>query len=118
MTWVHWKSEDLLGRDLPAGQVGQVLVAPGRGKCWLTPGESQRLTLSGAKAVLTVFRQPGVRTYQSLCVPKVDGLFVYFQLYRARGERGFPFGGAAQLFRHHLHLLGPDPVNWTTRPLG
>jgi hypothetical protein len=42
---------------------------------------------------------------------------VFFQLYRALGEHGFPSGGAAQLFLHHLHLLGPDPANWTTRPL-
>jgi hypothetical protein len=118
VTWANWKAGDLLGRNLSAGQVGQVVVTPGRGKCWFTPGESQRLTLNGARAVLTVFRQPGVRTYQSLCVPEVDGLSVYFQLYRAHGEHGFPFGGAAGLYLHHLHLLGPDPANWTTRPLG
>ena len=65
-----------------------------------------------------MFRQPGVRTYQGLCVPEADGLSVYFQLYRAHGEHGFPLGGAAQLFLHHLHLLGPNPANRTTRPLG
>jgi hypothetical protein len=51
-------------------------------------------------------------------VPEMGGLSVFCPLCRAPGEHGFPFGGAAQLFLHHLHLLGPDPANWTTRPLG
>ncbi len=114
---VHWKAEDLLGKDLSAGLIGELLVTPGKGKCWLAPG-SQPITLNGVKAVLTVFRQPGVRNYQALCVPESNGLSVQFLLFRAHGEHGYPLGGAAQLFLHHLRLLGPDPVNWTTRPLG
>jgi len=118
VTSVHWRAKDLLGKGMSAGLAGQFLVTPGSGKCWFAPGESRWLTLNGAKAVLTVFRQPGARTYQGLCVPEADGLSVNFLLFRAHGEHGFPFGGAAQLFLHHLHLLGPDSVNWTARPLG
>jgi hypothetical protein len=28
------------------------------------------------------------------------------------------FGGVTGVFLHHLHLLGADPANWTTRPIG
>jgi hypothetical protein len=117
VTSVHWKAKNLLGKDLSAGLIGQLLVTPGKGKCWLAPG-SQPVTLNGVKAVLTVFHQPGARSYQALCVPESSGLSVQFLLFRAHGEHGYPFGGAAQLFLHHLHLLGPDPANWTSHPLG
>jgi hypothetical protein len=118
VTAIHWKASNLLGKGLSAGLVGQLMVTPGKSTCWFDPAGSRRMTLNGVKAIFTVFRQPGTRTYQGLCVPEVDGLSVLFLLNRAQGEHGFPFGGAAQLFLHHLHLLGPDPANWTTRPLG
>jgi hypothetical protein len=118
VTSVHWNGTSPLGKQLSAGPIGQLLVTPGTGKCWFDPGASHHVTLNGAKAVLTVFRQQGARPYQGLCVPETDGLSVFFLLFRAAGEHGYPFGGAGGLFLHHLHLLGPDPANWTTRPLG
>ena len=118
VTAVHWKASNLLGKGLSAGLVDQLLVTPGKGRCWFDPTGSRRMTLNGVKAIFTVFRQPGARTYQGLCVPEADGLSVFFLLFRAHGEHGYPFGGAARLFLHHLRLLGPDPANWTTRPLG
>ena len=30
----------------------------------------------------------------------------------------FLIGGVTGIFLHHLRLLGPDPANWTTHPLG
>ena len=49
---------------------------------------------------------------------EADGLSVFFLLIRALGSHSYPFGGAAGLFLHHLHLLGAHPANWTTRPVG
>jgi len=118
VTSVHWGAKDLLGKGLSAGLIGQLLVTPGKGNCWFDPAGSRGITLNGVKAILTVFRQPGARTYQGLCVPETGGLSVAFLLFRAHGEHGYPFGGAARLFLHNLRLLGPDPANWTTRPLG
>ena len=74
--------------------------------------------MNGTKAVLTVFRLQGARSYQGLCVSEADGLSVFFLLIRALGSHSYPFGGAAGLFPHHLHLLGAHPANWTTRPVG
>ena len=118
VTSVHWDGKNLLGKQLSAGLIGQLLVTPGQANCWFDPGASRRITLNGAKAILTVFRQQGARAYQGLCVPEADGLSVFFLLFRAHGEHGYPFGGAAGLFLRHLRLLGADPANWTTRPLG
>jgi hypothetical protein len=93
-------------------------VTPGPGKCWFDPAGSQRITVNGTKAVLTVFRLQGARSYQGLCVPEADGLSVFFLLFRALGSHSYPFGGVTGVFTHHLRLLGPDPANWTTHPLG
>jgi hypothetical protein len=60
----------------------------------------------------------GTPASQELCVPEADGLSVSFTLYRPPGSPAFPFGGATGIFLHHLRLLGPNPANWTTRPLG
>jgi hypothetical protein len=65
----------------------------------------------------STIRQPGVRSYQGLCVPETDGLSVFFLVFRAPGSHAYPLGGAVGVFLHHLRLLGPDPANWTTHPL-
>jgi hypothetical protein len=99
------------------GTIGQIVVSPGKSKCWFDPHGSQRITLGAVKAIYTLFRQPGVRSYQGLCVPETDGLSVFFLVFRAPGSHAYPLGGATGVFLHHLRLLGPDPANWTTRPL-
>jgi hypothetical protein len=47
-----------------------------------------------------------------LCAPSADGLFVTIYT----GAR--PTISPADLFAHHLRLLGPDPAHWTTQPIG
>jgi hypothetical protein len=118
VTNARWKTSSLPGSQLWAGLIEQVQVMPGRVRCWFDPTASRRITLTGAKAVLTVYRQPGVPSYQGLCVRETDGLSVNFLLFRAPHSHTYPLGGAARVFLHHLHLLGPDPAKWTTSPLG
>jgi hypothetical protein len=122
-------SSGLLGGNLSVGPasrspgmgvISHIAVTPGHGgSCWSPPGSAQRVTLGGVTAFLTLRgAHNGVPASQELCVPKADGLSVDFTLYRLTGSPAFPFGGAPGIFLHHLHLLGPDPANWTTRPLG
>ncbi len=47
-----------------------------------------------------------------LCAPDADGLFVWIQV----SPR--PIISPAEMFGHHLRLLGPDPAHWTTQPIG
>ena len=101
------------------GVISQIGVAPaGHATCGAPPG-SARVTLRGVRAFLTL-RGPhnGTPASQELCVPHADGLSVSFTLYRPPGSPAFPLGGATGIFLHHLRLLGPNPANWTTRPLG
>ena len=105
--------------SLGMGVISQIGVTPaGHGTCGALPG-SARVTLRGVTAFLTLRgRYIGGRASQELCVPEVDGLLVSFTVYRPPGSPAFPLGGATGIFLHHLRLLGPNPANWTTRPLG
>ncbi len=56
---------------------------------------------------------PPVRGEQTLFAPDADGLYLYEQ---AIGPDA-PLSPSAALSRH-LQLLGPNPANWTTEPVG
>jgi hypothetical protein len=47
---------------------------------------------------------------QEACFGNLHGMFV--------DVSSDQVGGALGLLRHHLQVLGPDPANWTTDPLG
>jgi len=47
-----------------------------------------------------------------LCAADADGLVVVIEI------NGRPAPSVTTVFAHHTRLLGPDPANWTTRPLG
>ena len=81
-------------------------------------GSSKRVSLGGVTAIVTHFTASGAPPYQGLCIPEVDGLHVSFLEYQEPGRAGFAFGGVTGVFTHHLRLLGPDPANWTTHPIG
>ena len=49
---------------------------------------------------------------QELCAADADGLFVYIYL-----AGSHPALSASRIFAH-LHLLGTDPANWTSKPIG
>ena len=81
--------------------------------CHLYPdGQSRRETINGYRVI--VDRLPAVRgnpVVRQVCAADADGLFVFVSTYgRSRPD-------ATGLFAHHLRLLGPDPANWTTRPV-
>jgi hypothetical protein len=66
-------------------------------------GTTQSVTFDGAAGVT---RTAG----QEACFGNLHGMDVYVSSDQA--------GGAMGLLRHHLRVLGPDPANWTTQPLG
>jgi hypothetical protein len=116
-------SSTAVGRaDGPAGgTIGYIAITPGHSKCPFfrgSEGSSERVSLNGVTAIVTNFTASGARPYQGLCIPQMDGLHVMFLEYPGPGHAGFAFGGVTGVFKHHLRLLGPDPANWTTRPLG
>jgi hypothetical protein len=50
---------------------------------------------------------------QELCGAHADGLWFDIQVFGAH-----PSIGVVSLFRDHMRLLGTNPANWTTRPVG
>jgi len=66
-------------------------------------GTTQSVSFDGAAGVT---RTAG----QEACFGNLHGMYVYVSSDQV--------GGAMGLLRHHLHVLGPDPANWTTEPLG
>jgi hypothetical protein len=78
----------------------------------------EAVALGGVTAIVTHFTGSGVPPYQGLCISETNGLHVHFLEFPERGHAGFAFGGVTGVFTHHLRLLGSNPANWTTRPLG
>ena len=104
-----------------SGMIGQIVITPGKSNCPFFRGSanrSRRVVLGGVTAIVTHFTGSGVRPYQGLCIPETNGLYVHFLEFPEPGNAGFAFGGVTGVFTHHLRLLGPDPANWTTRPIG
>jgi hypothetical protein len=100
------------------GTIGQIVITPGKSSCPFFAGSSQRVALGGVTAIVTHFTGSGVRPYQGLCIRETNGLHVHFLEFPEPGNAGFAFGGVVGVFTHHLHLLGADPADWTTRPIG
>ena len=100
------------------GTIGQIAITPGKGSCTFFGGSSARVVLNGVTAIVTDFTSSGAQPYQGLCISETNGLHVSFLEFQEPGRAGYAFGGVTGLFKHHLRLLGPDPVNWTTRPIG
>jgi hypothetical protein len=100
------------------GTIGYIAITPGKSRCTFFRGSSRRVDLNGVTAIVTLFSAGVPRPYQGLCIAETDGLHVMFLEYPEPGHAGFALGGVTGVFTHHLRLLGPDPGNWTTRPLG
>ena len=103
-----------------SGMIGQIVITPGKSNCPFFRGSanrSRRVVLGGVTAIVTHFTGSGVRPYQGLCIQETNGLYVHFLEFPEPGNAGFAFGGVTGVFTHHLHLLGADPANWTTRPI-
>jgi hypothetical protein len=54
----------------------------------------------------------GEPPWHDLCAPDADGLAVFI------GINGKAAPSPVDVFAHDTRLLGPDPANWTPRPLG
>jgi hypothetical protein len=104
------------------GTIGGVAITPGRSRCpffhGTSDGSSERVSLNGVTAIVTNFTGSGAPPYQGLCIPEINGLHVMFLEFPGPGRAGFAFGGVTGVFKHHLRLLGPNPANWTTQPIG
>jgi len=50
---------------------------------------------------------------EQLCAPRARGLIVVISEFGAQ-----PAISVNSLFGHHLRLLGPNPANWTSKPIG
>jgi|HubBroStandDraft_5_1064220.scaffolds.fasta_scaffold10320_2 hypothetical protein len=80
----------------------------------LGPGEVPRLhpaVINGYQVETTRQVVAGHQTVWYLCAPDADGLYVIL-------GANSPAVNLTGIFAHHLRLLGPDPANWTTRPIG
>ena len=74
---------------------------------------SRHRTINGYRVIVSNFTaRQGSPAAQELCAD-ADGLNIY--LWTGRGT-GVP--AAAEIFAHYFRLLGTNPANWTTRPLG
>jgi hypothetical protein len=83
--------------------------------CYFYPGgQSAHQTINGYR--VTVNHLPasnGNAPVQQVCAADADGLFVFVSTY---GRHASP--DAINIFRRHMRLLGTNPADWTTEPLG
>jgi len=104
----------------PAGM--SVLVEPSfPNACSFTAGQSHSVSFDGARGVLVTTNvngpagpggQAGGEHQQDACFPNLHGMQVWVSV-----SLPDKVGGAMGLL-HHVQVLGPDPANWTTQPLG
>jgi hypothetical protein len=88
--------------------------APRKGTCTAHDPSTQNTseTINGYRVVLKRFRLGGLPV-QELCGTHADGLWFDIQVFGAH-----PSIDVASLFRDHMRLLGTNPANWTTNPIG
>jgi len=90
---------------LPEFQFG--LAGP-HSSCPVPQGKAVHKVINGYRVILG--HATGSR--QWLCAPDADGV----QVRILAGSRHVP--SPADLFAHHLHLLGPNPAHWARKPSG
>jgi hypothetical protein len=90
--------------------------------CGNTGGKTQSVSFGGATGFLTTSRENVLASpsgpahtehLQSVCFASLHGMFVDVSV-RLPDQ----LGGVMSLLRRHMQVLGPDPANWTTQPLG
>jgi hypothetical protein len=107
--------------NLPWVEIDPVTVR--HNPCFYYPGgfrKSAREVINGYHVIVT--REGAPRTVagnyhtvpeQSICAANADGLAVSIAEHGAH-----PLTGVTALFKEHLRLLGSNPANWTSRPIG
>jgi hypothetical protein len=89
-----------------------------KGSCYRYPNRknsserSTSETINGYRVVVTHLVR-GTLSRQDLCAANADGLALYISQFGAH-----PPINLASLFRDHLRLLGANPANWTSKPIG
>ena len=87
----------------------------GRGSCYFYPGgQSVHRVIKGYHVVVTTIPAVGgglPPSYQ-LCAPDADGLSIFIAI-----NATHPVQAPATIFRN-LKLLGTNPANWSTQPIG
>ena len=86
--------------------------APRKGTCTPQDRGSTRTIISGYRVVLKRYHLGGLPV-QELCGAHADGLWFDIQVFGAH-----PSVNVVSLFRDHMRLLGTNPANWTTQPVG
>lgn len=85
-----------------------------RSSCYFYPGESVRRTIHGYRVTVNYLKAVrGNPPVQQVCAADADGLAIFISTY---GSHAAP--NAITIFAHHLRVLGTNPANWTTKPLG
>jgi len=99
------------GQGSPSGYPEVSITSSGQ-PCSFTPGESARSVVAGYRVTTTTgpFKLGG--TFHEVCAASADGLWVDVTLSGRHAAVD-----VATIFAH-LKLLGPDPANWTTNPIG
>jgi hypothetical protein len=91
-----------LGPSQDPSAITVLIEHPYPNGCVNIGGKTQSVSFDGAAGLL---RTAG----QEACFANLHGMFVYVSSDQV--------GGALSLL-HHVQVLGPDPANWTTQPLG
>jgi hypothetical protein len=88
--------------------------APRKGTCSPHDPSSQNTSeiINGYRVVVKRFHLGGLPV-QELCGAHADGLWFDIQVFGAH-----PSVDVVSLFRNHMRLLGTNPANWTTNPIG
>jgi hypothetical protein len=86
--------------------------APRKGTCSPQDRGSKRTIIDGYRVVLKRYHIGGLPV-QELCGAHADGLWFDIQVFGAH-----PSIHVASLFKDHMRLLGTNPANWTTNPIG
>jgi hypothetical protein len=87
-------------------------ATPRTGSCYAWPHRSIREVINGYRVVVT--SQPeGNLVRHDLCAGNAHGLWLFISQFGAH-----PAISLADLFGHHMRLLGRHPADWTKQPIG
>ena len=89
-------------------------ATPGSSCYYYPDGQSARETINGYEVTINQIPAPkGSVPTQQVCAANADGLLVFVSTY---GSHASP--NAISIFRSHLRLLGTNPADWTSEPMG
>jgi hypothetical protein len=80
--------------------------------CYSSSGQSRQQMIAGYPVTITRVPAGSQPAVQQLCAARADGLSVSITV-----TGNHPVADVTGIFAH-LRLLGPDPANWTTKPIG